>query len=65
MLQENPQRIRLATLNLHDFDLDGGIKFSEKIARMANRGVRVTILLGENPYEMAEKSRRRPVYGDY
>jgi len=65
IFQENPERLRLATLNLHDFDLDGGIKFSEKITRMANRGVRVTILLGENPYEMAEKSRRRPVYGDY
>ncbi|NVM56456.1 MAG: hypothetical protein HWN66_22350 [Candidatus Helarchaeota archaeon] len=65
ILRASPQRIRLTTLNLHDFDLDGGIKFSEKIVRMVNRGVKVTIVIGCNPFDMARQARKKPVYQKY
>lgn len=64
LLEEDPERIRIATLNLHDFYFDG-VRFSEKIVGMANRGVSVTIVLGENPFEMAKKAVKKPMYREY
>lgn len=64
LLQGNPQRIRLTTLNLHDFDLDG-VNFSERVVRMLNRGVEFTIVTGEDPFNMARRAQREPVYWEY
>lgn len=64
LLQGNPQRIRLATLNLHEFDLDG-MNFSERVVRMLNRGVEFTIVTGEDPFNMARRAQREPVYWEY
>lgn len=65
ILQRNPQRIRITTLNLHDFRLDGGIKFSEKIVRMVNRGIQITIVIGEDPFYMAKKAKKEPIFREY
>lgn len=64
LLQGSPQRIRLTTLNLRDFDLDG-VSFSQRIIRMLNRGVQVTIVIGEDPFEMAKKAQKEPMYWEY
>ena len=65
IFQGNPQRIRITTLNLHDFKLDGGIKFSEKIVKMVNRGIRITIVIGENPFYMAKKAKKELIFKEY
>lgn len=64
LFQGSPQRIRLTTLNLHDFELDG-VNFSERVVRMLNRGVQVTIVIGENPFRMARRAQREPIYWGY
>lgn len=63
LLQGSLQRIRLTTLNLHDFELDGA-DFSERVVRMLNRGVQVTIVMGEKPSDMAKKAPKE-VYWRY
>lgn len=65
LLRGSPQRIRLTTLTLHDFDFDGGIRFSDEIVEMANRGTKVTIVVGEDPRDMRKKAQKEPVYRKY
>jgi len=64
LLQGSPQRIRLTTLNLHDFELDG-TDFSERVVRMLNRGVQVTLVVGENPFQMEKDAQKQPIYWNY
>ncbi len=64
LLQDSARRIRLVTLNLHDFELNG-TNFSERVIRMLNRGVEVTIVIGENPFVMAKMAQREPIYWGY
>ncbi len=64
LLQGSLQRIRLTTLNLHDFELDGA-DFSERVIRMLNRGVQVTIVTGEDPVGMARMASKEPIYWGY
>lgn len=56
LLRGSPQRVRLTTRNLHDFDFDGGIKLSDEIVEMVNRGATVTIVVGESPDDMEKKA---------
>ena len=64
IFQGSPQRIRLTTFTLRDVELDG-VNFSQRIIRMLNRGVQVTIVIGEDPFEMAKKAQKEPVYWEY
>jgi len=50
---------------LHDFDFDGGIRFSDEIVEMVNRGAKVTIVVGEDPRDMRKKAQKEPVYRKY
>lgn len=64
LFQGSLRRIRLMTLNLHDFELDG-TNFSQRIIRLLNRGVQVTIVVGEDPFDMAKKAQRVPIYWEF
>ena len=52
LINKEPKRIRMMSMNFHDTELDGSRTLSKMLKRMLVRGTIVNIIVGENPTKM-------------